>query len=75
MARQARIVIPGQAMHVLVRGNNREILFHEPADYTIYLDWLRTAAAQFSVAVHAYALMPIMYIYFLAQKSPSRYRN
>jgi putative transposase len=26
MARQARIVIPGQAMHVLVRGNNREIL-------------------------------------------------
>jgi putative transposase len=58
MARQARIVIPGQAMHVLVRGNNREILFHEPADYTVYLDWLRTAATQFSVAVHAYALMP-----------------
>ena len=58
MARQARIVIPGQAMHVLVRGNNRETLFHEPSDYAAYLDWLRTAAAQFSVAVHAYALMP-----------------
>ena len=58
MARKARIVIPGQAMHVLVRGNNRETLFHEPADYAAYLDWLRTAAAQFSVAVHAYALMP-----------------
>jgi putative transposase len=58
MARQARIVIPGQAMHVLVRGNNRETLFHAPADYAIYLDWLRTAANQFSVAVHAYALMP-----------------
>lgn len=58
MARQARTVIPGQAMHVLVRGNNRETLFHEPADYAVYLDWLRIAAAQFSVAVHAYALMP-----------------
>jgi hypothetical protein len=54
MARQARIVIPGQAMHVLVRGNNRETLFFVPADYAIYLDWLRTAAAQFSVAVHAW---------------------
>lgn len=58
MARQARIVIPGQAMHVLVRGNNREILFHESADYATYLNWLRTAAIQFSVMVHAYALMP-----------------
>lgn len=27
MARQARTVIPGQAMHVMVRGNNRETLF------------------------------------------------
>ncbi len=27
MARQARTIIPGQAMHVMVRGNNREILF------------------------------------------------
>jgi putative transposase len=58
MARQARIVIPGQAMHVFVRGNNRETLFYAPADYAIYLDWLRAAANQFSVAVHAYALMP-----------------
>lgn len=58
MARQARTVIPGQAMHVLARGNNREILFHEAADRAVYLDWLRAAANEFSVAVHAYALMP-----------------
>jgi len=70
MARQARIVIPGQAMHVLVRGNNRETLFHEPADYTTYLDWLRTAAAQFSVAVHAYALMPNHVHLLLTPKEP-----
>ena len=70
MARKARIVIPGQAMHVLVRGNNRETLFHEPTDYTTYLYWLRTAAAQFSVAVHAYALMPNHVHLLLSPKEP-----
>jgi putative transposase len=58
MARQARTVIPGQAMHVMVRGNNREMLFYSDADRKIYLDWLRDAAKQFSCLVHAFALMP-----------------
>jgi putative transposase len=58
MARQARTVIPGQAMHVMVRGNNREILFFSPKDRRAYLDWLREAARQFGCAVHAFALMP-----------------
>jgi putative transposase len=58
MARQARTVIPGQAMHVMVRGNNREILFFSDADRRMYLDWLREAAKQFGSAVHAFALMP-----------------
>jgi putative transposase len=58
MARQARTIIPGQAMHVMVRGNNREILFFNDADRRIYLDWLREASKQFGSAVHAFALMP-----------------
>ena len=58
MARLARTIIPGQAMHVMVRGNNREILFFNDADRRIYLDWLREAAKQFGSAVHAFALMP-----------------
>ncbi len=58
MARQARTIIPGQAMHVMVRGNNREVLFFSDADRRIYLDWLREAARQFGSVVHAFALMP-----------------
>lgn len=58
MARQARTIIPGQSMHVMVRGNNRETLFFGDADRRIYLDWLREAAKQFGSAVHAFALMP-----------------
>ena len=58
MARQARTVIPGQAMHVMVRGNNRETLFFSDDDRRIYLEWLRQAVKQFACAVHAFALMP-----------------
>ncbi|OYY48031.1 MAG: transposase, partial [Polynucleobacter sp. 24-46-87] len=58
MARQARTIIPGQAMHVLVRGNNRETIFLNGEDRRQYLDWLREAAKQFGSAVHAFALMP-----------------
>lgn len=58
MARQARTIIPGQAMHVMVRGNNRETLFFNDSDRRTYLDWLREAAKQFGSAVHAFALMP-----------------
>jgi len=58
MARQARTVIPGQAMHVMVRGNNREMLFFGDDDRRIYLEWLRDAARQFGCSVHAFALMP-----------------
>ena len=58
MARQARTIIPGQAMHVMVRGNNREVLFFSEADRRQYLAWLREAAKQFGCSVHAFALMP-----------------
>jgi putative transposase len=58
MARQARTVIPGQVMHVMVRGNNREALFFADDDRRIYLRWLQEAAKHFGCAVHAFALMP-----------------
>jgi putative transposase len=64
MARQARTIVPGEAMHVMVRGNNRETLFFGDTDRRIYLDWLREAAKQFGSAVHAFALMP-NHVHFL----------
>ncbi len=58
MARKARLVIAGQATHLLVRGHNRQTIFSHDADCRIYLDWLRDAAKEFGCAVHAYAFMP-----------------
>jgi len=58
MARKARLVIAGQAMHLLVRGHNQQIIFNDDTDCRIYLDWLRDAAKEFGCGVHAFALMP-----------------
>jgi len=57
MARQARIVIPGQAMHVVQRGNNRQATFYADEDYRRYLDILFEYAEQHGCAIHTYVLM------------------
>ncbi len=57
MARQARLIVPGGLHHVLQRGNNREVVFHDDEDRLQYLTALREATRLHGVRVHAYALM------------------
>ncbi len=58
MARLPRLVVPHQPHHIIQRGNDRQLIFRDTNDYRIFLDWLRAAAKQFKVAIHAYVLMP-----------------
>lgn len=58
MARLPRLIVPAQPHHVIQRGNNRQPIFLDAADYSTFLGWLRAAAKTFKVAVHAYVLMP-----------------
>ena len=37
MARLPRFILPGQPQHVIQRGNNREPVFYDEADYLFYL--------------------------------------
>ena len=57
MARLPRIVVPGQALHIIQRGNNRQAVFFCDGDYLIYLDALKQASAAHGCAIHAYVLM------------------
>lgn len=57
MARLPRLVIPNQPHHVMQRGNDRQLIFRDANDFRAFLDWLREAAKQFKVSIHAYALM------------------
>jgi putative transposase len=57
MARQTRRVIPGVALHVIQRGNNRQACFRRDSDHLLYLLHLRELSAKHGCAVHAYCLM------------------
>ncbi len=57
MARLGRYFLPGQPLHVIQRGNNRQAVFAQDGDYAIYLDWLGAAAKSCSCRLHAYVLM------------------
>ena len=38
MARKPRIVVSGQPLHVIQRGNDRQAVFYANEDYKRYLD-------------------------------------
>lgn len=57
MPRRARLIIPGVAVHIVQRGNNRQQCFYSKIDYHIFLSWLHQYAQLSSCAVHAYVMM------------------
>jgi putative transposase len=57
MARLPRLILAGQAHHLIQRGHNRQAIFVDDRDRRKYLDSLREVAAVYKVAVHAYVLM------------------
>ena len=57
MPRQSRLVLPGVALHIIQRGNDRQACFRSDGDYLLYLLHLRELASRHGCAVHAYCLM------------------
>jgi putative transposase len=57
MPRLPRLILPGQAHHLILRGNNRQAIFYSDLDREHLLDTLPEAAKLHGVAVHAYVLM------------------
>jgi putative transposase len=70
MARLPRIIVPGQALHIIQRGNNRQACFFADVDYRYYLDSLTEAAVRFGGRVHAYVLMTNHVHLLLTPESP-----
>jgi putative transposase len=58
MARLSRIIVPGLPHHVTQRGNRRQSLFTERADYALYRDLMAERCEANGVACWAYCLMP-----------------
>lgn len=58
MARLPRLVVPNHPHHVLQIGIDHQSIFRDDADHVAFVAWLREAARQFKVAIHAYILLP-----------------
>jgi putative transposase len=57
MPRQPRYFIPDIPQHVITRGIDRQAVFFQKQDYTLYRQALRDAATKSRCQVHAYVLM------------------
>ena len=57
MPRQARLVLPDVALHVVQRGHNRQPCFWHDTDRLVYLTLLHGLCAKYGCALHAYCLM------------------
>lgn len=57
MARQPRVTLPGVAQHVIQRGNNRQLIFHDDEDRGLFSAWLSQYARQREVLIHAWVYM------------------
>jgi len=58
MARLARVVIPGIPHHITQRGNRRQRVFFNSADYDAYLELMAAWCRKSGVEIWAYCLMP-----------------
>lgn len=57
MARLPRLTAPGEAHHVIQRGNNRQPVFLDDADRRMFLSLLEGQARDRRLSIHAYVLM------------------
>src|SRR6185295_1059660 len=57
MARALRPIFPGGFFHVTARGNDRQTIFADDADYSLFLIVLASVVARYRVRCHAYCLM------------------
>ena len=57
MPRLKRACPAGFPVHIVQRGNNRQVCFAEDADMAAYANWLREAALLYGVAIHAWMFM------------------
>ena len=57
MPRKPRFFLPDVPVHIVIRGNNRQVVFAEDTDYLAYLEWLGEGLEYSQSRLHAYVLM------------------
>jgi putative transposase len=68
MARLPRYFVQGVPLHIILRGNNREVIFANEEDCQFFKDALQDAAKKHGLSIHAYVFMT-NHIHLLASPS------
>jgi len=58
MPRTARITLENSFYHIIIRGNQRQTVFNETADYRVYMNILAKYKKRFSFQLFTFCLMP-----------------
>ncbi len=70
MPRRARKRSESGLYHVMLRGGNRQRIFHDETDYRIFLEGLRKYRDLCGFTLHAYCLLP-NHVHLLIRENPS----
>lgn len=57
MPRLSRITPAGIAVHILQRGNNRQVCFAADEDHWAYSGWLKEYSSRYRIDIHAWVMM------------------
>ena len=61
MSRPLRILAAGALYHVVARGDDKMVIYHDDADRLRFLAILETVVEQYGIECHAYCLMSTHY--------------
>ena len=57
MSRLPRLCVPSIPLHIIQRGNNRQMCFAAEKDFAAYAHWLKVYSLKYQVAIHAWVFM------------------
>lgn len=58
MPRIPRGATAGRVLHILNRGNGRATVFHQPSDYSAFIELLAEAKRRCAIDLYAFAILP-----------------
>lgn len=71
MPRLTRAFLDYSCYHIITRGNQKQNVFRNQADYKKYLEILKKSKKKYSGALYAYCLMPT-HVHLLVEFQPAR---
>ncbi len=57
MPRKQRVSLTDVTEHIILRGNNHQVIFSCEGDMKVYMTWLHQYSKKYKVAIHAWVLM------------------